>query len=499
MTAPPVDTAATGGGVAYRWRWAALMVILAAEVMDLLDALITNIAAPTIRADIGGSASTMQWLGACYTLSMAVGLITGGRLGDIYGKKRMFLLGAVGFAAGSLLCAVAWSPGILIAARVVQGVFGAVMLPQGLGLIKQMFPPKEMGAAFGLFGPVMGLSSVGGPVLAGWLIDADFFGTGWRMIFIINLPLALLAVLAGWRVLPETRTATPPRLDLVGMALVTAAGLLVIYPLVQGREQDWPAWMFVMIAASAVLFVLFGRYEVAKQRAGGDPLVVPALFRKRGFSGGLVTGLVFFSGIAGFSLVFSLYVQIGLGYSPLDAGLAGLPWSIGTVIGFGIAVGLVRRLGRLLVHIGTAIMAGGVVGLLVTLEPAEGVSGGVTLWTLAPALIVTGVGMGMVMSPFFDIVLAGVEPEETGSASGALTAVQQLGGAFGVALLGTVFFGVGPAAGAGLGAGWGAGLGAGFGEAMRVTLWVVAGMLALAFVVAFLLPPRAREEDGGRR
>ncbi|MEV5412654.1 MFS transporter [Thermopolyspora sp. NPDC052614] len=487
MTAPLADAAA-GDVVAYRWRWPALLVLLAAEVMDLLDALITNIAAPTIRADIGGGETTIQWLGACYTLSMAVGLITGGRLGDIYGKKRMFLIGAVGFGTGSLLCAVAWSPGVLIAARVVQGLFGAVMLPQGLGMIKEMFPPKEMGAAFGLFGPIMGLSSVGGPVLAGWLIDADFFGTGWRMIFIINLPLTLLAVLAGWRVLPEVRTATPPRLDLVGMALVTAAGLLVIYPLVQGREQDWPAWMFVMIAASVVLFALFGWYAVAKQRAGGDPLVVPALFRKRGFSGGLVTGLVFFSGIAGFSLVFSLYVQIGLGYGPLDAGLAALPWSIGTVLGFGVAAGLVGKLGRLLVHIGMTIMVGGVLGLLLTLELTDGMSGGASLWTLAPALIVTGLGMGMVMSPFFDIVLAGVEQQETGSASGALTAVQQLGGAFGVALLGTVFFGVGPAAHAAPAGG--------FGEAMRVTLWVVAGMFALAFVVAFLLPPRAREEDG---
>jgi EmrB/QacA subfamily drug resistance transporter len=561
LAAPSAGT--TSEAAPYRWRWAALFVILAAEVMDLLDALITNIAAPTIRADLGGSASTIQWLGAGYTLAMAVGLITGGRLGDIFGKKKMFLVGAVGFAAGSLLCALAQSPEVLIGARVLQGLFGAVMLPQGLGLIKEMFPPAEMGAAFGLFGPIMGLSSVGGPVLAGWLIDADFFGTGWRMIFLINLPLALLAVLGGLRFLPEVRSPHPLRLDLVGMGLVSAGALLVVYPLVQGRELDWPAWMFAMLAGSAVVFALFGWYEARKQRTGGDPLVVPGLFRKRGFTGGLVTGLVFFSGMAGFSLVFSLYTQIGLGYSPLKAGLAGIPWSIGMIVGFGAAQGI-QKLGRRLIHIGTVIMAGGVSGVVLTLNLA-GI--GVTPWQLAPTLIITGLGMGLIMSPFFDIVLAGVEPHETGSASGALTATQQLGSALGVAVLGTVFFGLlggnvtasagdaapklraelaavqvtgarqdalvadlrecshdrsvakdqaetpascarlegdaraaaTPANGAALqkvliDSGQAAAK-QGFSDAMKITIWVVVGMLALTFFVAFLMPIRAREDE----
>jgi Sugar phosphate permease len=475
MTTPVADDAAATGAAAYRWRWIALFVLLIAEVMDLLDALITNIAGPSILSELGGGESTVQWLGACYTLALAAGLITGGRLGDIYGKKRMFLIGALGFGLGSLLCAMAWAPGVLLAARVVQGAFGAVMLPQGFGLIKSMFPPKEMAAAFGLFGPIMGLAVVGGPVLAGWLVDADFFGTGWRMIFIINLPAALLAVLAGLWALPEYRAERPPRLDIPGVLLVTAAGLLMIYPLVQGPEQDWPAWMFAMMAASVVLFAVFGRYEVAKRRAGGDPLVVPELFRKRGFSGGLVTGLVFFSVIAGLSLVLSLYLQIGLHFTPLDAGLAFLPWSIGNFIGAGVAAGLVAKLGRNLLHIGLTLMALGVGVLLVTLgSVAE-----VTTWALTPGLVVAGVGMGLIMSPFFDIVLAGVEEEETGSASGALTAVQQLGGAFGVALLGTVFLNVET----------------GFGDAIRTTLWVVLGMLAVTFAVAFVLPRRAREES----
>ncbi|GII76504.1 putative actinorhodin transporter [Sphaerisporangium rufum] len=433
-----VQPAPPGAAPPYRWRWAALFVILAAEVMDLLDATVTNIAGPTIRGDLGGSAAVIQWLGAAYTLAMAVGLITGGRLGDIFGRKRMFLLGAAGFTAGSLLCAVAQEPWQLVAARVVQGLFGAVMLPQGLGMIKEMFPPEEMQKAFGLFGPVMGLSSVGGPTLAGWLVEADLLGTGWRMIFLINLPLGLAAVLLGLRFLPESRSPRPPRLDIPGAILVSAAGLLLVFPLVQGREYDWPLWSFLMIGASVLVFVLFGRYEARRGRAGGDPLVVPGLFRKRAFTGGLVLGLVFFAAMIGFVLSLNLHTQMGLGYSTLKAGVSMIPWSLGMVIGFGIAQPL-QKFGRGLLQGGTVVMALGVLALVVTLNMA---GTGLTPWQLAPALALTGIGMGAMMAPFFDIVLAGVEDHETGSASGSLTAVQQLGGAFGVALLGTVFFGM---------------------------------------------------------
>ncbi|MFG2020416.1 MFS transporter [Actinomadura geliboluensis] len=438
MTQTLTPTAKGTAEAGYRWRWVALFVILAGEVMDMLDALITNIAAPTIRAELGGSAATIQWLAAGYTLAMAVGLITGGRLGDLYGRKRMFLLGAAGFTVGSLLCGVAVSPGMLVGARVVQGLFGAMMLPQGIGMIKQMFSAKEMGAAFGLFGPVMGLSSVGGPVLAGWLIDADFFGTGWRMIFLINLPLGIAAVLAGLKFLPEGRAEHASRLDLPGALLASVAAGLLVYPIVQGREHDWPLWTFLMMGASLLVWGLFAWYESRKQRGGGDPLIVPSLFRKRGFTGGLVVGLVFFSGMAGLGLVLALFFQMGLGYSPLKAGLAQIPWSAGIIIGFGVAQA-VQRFGRTVIHAGTVIMAGGIAATYATLQVA-GID--VTPWQLVPALTVTGLGMGMLMAPFFDTVLAGVEPEETGSAGGTLTAVQQLGSALGAAVLGTVFFGL---------------------------------------------------------
>ncbi|MEV0583297.1 MFS transporter [Nonomuraea sp. NPDC050310] len=460
---------------AYRWRWTALFVILAAEVMDLLDALITQIAGPSIQADLGGTEGMLQWLVAGYTLAMAVGLITGGRLGDLYGRKRMFIVGAAGFTVASLLCGVAVSPEMLIGARVLQGLFGAVMLPQGLGLIKAMFPPQEMGKAFSAFGPVMTISSVGGPVLAGWLVSADLFGTGWRMIFLINLPVGLLAVLAAIKYLPEHRSTDATRLDLVGMLLVSLAAFLLIFPLIQGQEQDWPAWTWVSMAGSIVMFWVFGRYEARKK---GDPLVTPSLFRKRAFTGGLVAGLAFFTGMIGLGLVFMLYMQQGLGYSPLKAGLTSLPQALGGVAGFGIAMALQARLGRTLLQLGTGVMTVGAVILGVTVHLA-GLEAGP--WQLAPGLALVGIGMGITMAPFFDIILAGVEDHESGSASGTLTAVQQLGSALGAAILLTLLFNL-------LKSGWD------FAGAFQVVIGVEIGLLGLTFLLSFLLPRHARPE-----
>ena len=475
------------GEPAFRWRRIALFVILAAEVMDLLDALVTTIAGPRIRADLGGSDSLIQWLGAGYTLAMAIGLVTGARLGDIYGRKRMFIIGAGGFVASSLLCAFAQSPDMLIASRVAQGLLGAIMLPQGLGMIKEMFPPKELAGAFGTFGPIMGLSAVGGPILAGWLVTANYFDSGWRMIFFINVPLGLAAVLAGWKFLPNTRGNHASKLDLPGVAIMSLAAFLIIYPLVEGRDLGWPAWTFVCMAASIALFGFFGWYTKRVQAAGGEPLVTPSLFRKRAFTGGLIAGAAFFSGMIGFSLVFSLYLQIGLGYSPLKTGLAGVPQAAGMVIGFIVAsAGLSEKLGRRLLHVGLVVMAAGVALFAVILHAAG--TAGVTPWHLSPALAITGIGMGLLMAPFFDLILAGVEPHETGSASGSLNAVQQLGSALGIAVLGTVFFHI-------LKVGPNGPVPSTVEHGMQWTLWILVGQLVITGLAAFLLPKRARAEE----
>ncbi|MEV0715158.1 MFS transporter [Asanoa sp. NPDC050611] len=473
-TAPVV---ATADPPAYRWRWVALFAILTAEVMDLLDALVTTIAGPTIRADLGAPESTIQWLAAGYTLAMAVGLVTGGRLGDLFGRRRMFLVGTAGFVAASLLCALAQGEGTLVTARVLQGLFGAVLLPQGLGLIKEMFPPHQVGAAFGLFGPVMGLSAVGGPILAGWLVSADLFGLGWRMIFLINLPIGLLGLVLGARFMPRSRDASAPRLDVAGVGLVSAAMFLLVYPIVQGRELGWPAWTFASMVVALVVFGVFGWWEARRQRRGFDPLVVPTLFRKRAFTGGLVAGTAFFAGLLGFSLVLTLYLQLGLGYSPLKTGLTGVPQAVGVVVGFGLSAagGLARRHGRLVLQAGVAVMALAALGLLATIHGTSTV----TPWRLAPVLAAFGIGMGLAMAPFFDIILAGVEPRESGSASGALNAAQQFAGALGVAALGTLFFNRAAS---------------GITGAIESVLYAVAGLLVLTCALSFLLPRTARPE-----
>ncbi|MFD0276431.1 MFS transporter [Kitasatospora sp. NPDC127111] len=478
---PATRTAAEPEPAGYRLRWAALAVILAAEVMDLLDTTIVGVASPAIQRDFGGTEAQIQWISAAYTLAFAVLLITGGRLGDLFGRKRLFVTGAAGFTVASVLCAASTGAGTLIAARTVQGLFAALLIPQGLGLIKAMFPPKEVGAAFGLFGPVLGLSSVLGPTLGGYLTDADWFGTGWRMVFLINLPLGLLAVFAAVKILPANRTtrgAEAGRLDPVGVLLLSAAVLLLVYPLVQGRELGWPLWTYLAMAASLPVLRIFALHQRRVLRRGGTPLIEPSLFAKRAFTSALATGLVFFAALSGLMLTFTLYLQLGLGWTPLHSGLSMIPLSLGIVAGAILSGGFLGpRYGRRVLHAGMAVATAGTLALRASVEHW---AGGLTSWELIPGLALTGFGLGLIMAPFFDIALAGVEESETGSASGVLNAQQQLGGSIGVALLGTAFFGWAGSDGFRHAAGW--------------TFGLTAVLLALAFGVAFLLPRRARPE-----
>ena len=467
---------------AYRWRWVGLLAVLAASLMNLLDATVVNIAAPTIRRDLGGSYADLQWLTAGYTLAMALGLLTGGRLGDMFGRKRMLLLGAAGFTLASLACALAPSEGALIVARIAQGLIGAFMVPQGFGLIRDMFPPQDVGKAFGVFGPAIGIATILGPVVAGVLIRLD----GWRLIFLINVPLGLAAIALGTRFL----LAVPPavrdiRLDLTGTLLAGAAMFLLVYPLVQGRQLGWPRWLIALAACSVPVFWVFAWHQRRRRRHGKTPLVELRIFAKRSYSSGVVFVLVFFAAVVGISLTLGLLLQIGLGYSPGRASLVSATWAAGAFLGTGASAGLAPKLGRAVLHAGLAVMAGGLAGVYLVLSHTHTALSG---WALAGPLLAFGAGMGMIFLPLYDIIIADVEDDEVGSAAGVLEAVQQLGGSLGVAVLGTIFFSVmGSAAAAHRAHSL---------HAAQVTALAALAATGLAFGIGFLLPRRPRSLTG---
>ncbi|MBV2357826.1 DHA2 family efflux MFS transporter permease subunit [Streptomyces sp. J2-1] len=406
-----------------------------ADLMDLIDSSIANLAGPSIRADLGGGEVTVQWVLSAYTAAFALGLVTSGRLGDLLGRRRLFLLGMTGFTLASLACGLAPGPLFLIVARTLQGLCGSVMIPQGLALVKVVFPPQHLRRALTPVGPLMGLTMVAGPILAGWLLHLNLFGGQWRPIFLINVPFGLAALLLGLRVLPrhggEDRTA---RLDLPGVALLTAASALLVVPLIQGRELGWPDWTYAMMSASVVLLALF----VVAQRRSAHPVITPSLFRKRGFVVGLVIVAGFYASLSAFVLVVNLLLQQGLHWTPLRTGLTLIPWALGTAVAVLLAGAfLAEKLGRATLRLGLSLT---VLGLLALWWSVAHWGTGVTVWTLAPALLVTGFGSGLVFVPLVDFIIGDATPEEVGTGAGLLNAVQQFAGAIGVAALGTLFF-----------------------------------------------------------
>ncbi len=464
----------------YRLRWAALVTLLTAEAMNLLDSTIVQVAAPVIHRDLGGPDSDIQWFGAAYTLPFAVLLITGGRLGDITGRRRVFRIGVAGFVLASLYCALSGSAGTLIAARAVQGAAAAFVIPQTFGLIRAMFEGGELSKALGSIGPVMGLAAVGGPVLGGVLTHADLFGSSWRAVFLVNVPLGVAVLLAA-PLLREDRAERRPRLDPAGTALVVLGIGLVVYPLIEGDTAGWPAWTWVALAVGVAVLVLFGFH----QRRSAGPLVEPGLFRDRGFPAALATSVLFFSVMIGLMLVVVLELQLGAHSGVLAAGLTLLPWSCGLAVSSWVAGAyLIPRYGVRVMFAGLAVLLTGTLAAVRVYATSTGYP-----WPLLPALAVGGLGVGLFTTPFFTSALRRVSPRETGSAAGLLNAVQQLGGTLGVAVLGTVFFRAGTAS-----------------AGARDALWVAAGLIVATAITATFMASdvaygdhhvRGGEEHGG--
>ncbi len=419
-------------------RWLALASVMTGLFMVLLDVSIVNVAIPAIRSNLNANNADIQFVVAGYGLAYAVLLITGGRLGDIFGRKKLFLIGMSGFVIASALCGLAQSAIMLDLSRVLQGGMAAMMYPQVLSVIQVTFPPQERARVFGFVGAVIGIATITGPLVGGLIIRNDITGGSWRWIFLVNLPIGIAALVAATRLITESRAPNATRLDLGGFALSTVGILLLVYPLVEGQVAGWPAWTFICMGLSPFALLAFILYERSLPSTR-FPLVQLSLFRIRSFSVGVAISAVFIAGIPAFFFTFSLMLQVGLGFSALNAGLTTIPWSLASAVSSALSTRVAPRLGKYTIGIGSALLVIGILGIMLTIHI---VGTKLTGWDLIPSFLVSGLGLGTVIAPLLNIILAGVPGKDAGSASGVLTTFQQLGGAIGVAVVGVVFFGL---------------------------------------------------------
>lgn len=466
-------------------RTVATSILMFAAFMDLIDVTIVNVALPAIRSDLDATPAHLEWILGGYTLAFAVLLITGGRLGDIYGRQRIFIVGVAGFTIASLAACLSGSGEVLVAARVTQGGFAAMMVPQLLSTIQVLYAPKERAAVFGIVGAVSGTAAVIGPLLGGWLITSDAFGIGWRSIFCINVPVGIALVVLATRYVPNTRSERAVRLDLPGVVLATMGVFLLIYPLIEGRERGWPTWIWTMFAASAVVGAIFVANERRTEARTRSSLLPMHLFANRGFSAGIVTQAAFQGSMAGFVLTLVIYVQSGLGFSAMHAGLVLLPFSLGAFVGVAISAPLGIRLGKVVPFVGALCQAVGIWWLArVVAVRGEGFSG----WDGTPPLLLAGIGLGLLVVPLIDIALSTIPTDDAGAASGTYSTFQQLGAALGIAIIGVVFFdAVGDRFTLGA-------LQEGLGQSAR---WAIGGYLLCA-ASTLLLPGRAAVREHAR-
>ena len=418
-------------------RWLAVAAIMLAAALDMIDTTIVNVALPSIHQKLHADAASLQWTVAGYTLAFALFLITAGRLGDLLGRKKLLIIGIAGFTAASLACGLAQSPGVLVGSRVVQGLAAALLMTQALSIFQVAFAPHERAGVFALFGALTGLGAVLGPLVGGVLMNANLFNLDWRAIFLVNVPVGTLALLGALLWVRESRSTAMVRLDVVGVVLITAALLAVMYPLIKGQELGWPRWTYISMICSIPLLLIFIGYERWKDRRDGSSLVQLSLFKERRFVAGLLVLLTFFGAMAGFFFPFTFYLQAGMGYTPLHAGLTVVPFSLAAMVTSGMSTQLVGKFGRSVLSVGMLLMAGGIAILIFEINRHHT---SVSTWELTPGLAVAGLGLGLVIAPVVDVILAGVPQEHAGSGSGLLNTADQLGAAAAVAAIGALFF-----------------------------------------------------------
>lgn len=421
-----------------RARTWAMVVLIAANFMDLMDTTVVNVALPTIQTHLTASSGQLQWVVGAYTLGLAAALVTGGRLGDIAGIQRIFIIGISGFTLASLAAATAGAPEWLITARALQGLCAGLMVPQVLAGVQTLYPPSERAPVYALVGLITGSASVVGPLLSGWMISGGAFGLGWRAIFLINVPIGVVLAVIASRTVPDTRSASPPRLDLPGVALLTSGVVCIAIPLIDGRQAGWPWWSWTLLALSPVLLSAFLAWQRASEHAGRTPLIPVHLFRNRAYAAGSVVNFAFQAGLVGIFLVLTLYVQQALGYSPMRSGLVWLGFTVGILAGSIVSGTVANRIGSPLMAVGAVLAAGTVLAVSAMSHPAAGPA--LQWWQFSSVLAIGGIGMGLLIVPLFEASLATVPVDDAGSASGALSTVQQIGGTLGVAIIGAIFY-----------------------------------------------------------
>jgi EmrB/QacA subfamily drug resistance transporter len=423
---------ATGSGQPAAPSWGPLLVVLTGTFMVMLDFFIVNVALPSIQAGLHAGAAAIQLVVASYGLTLAVGMISGGRLGDLYGRRRLFALGLALFTLTSAACGLAPGTGFLVAGRAVQGVAAALMTPQVLAILGTVYTGARRDRAFAAYGLAMGFAGVLGQLLGGIIITANVAGSGWRGIFLINVPVGLAALLVTGRVIPESRGSTSG-LDLGGTVLVTVGLTAVVLPLIEGQQYGWPAWSWASLAAAPALLALFAAHQRRRSALGRTPLVDPSLLRIRAFAVGSATSLTFYLVPASFFFVLALYLQDGRGMSPLLSGTVFGAVGVGFFAALLTAGPMAQRLGRQVLALGALVVAAGCLLFAAADHAASWVP-------LLPGLAVTGFGIGMVLVPLSSLVLRDVSPQHAGSAAGVLSTAQQVGGALGIAVVGVVFY-----------------------------------------------------------
>jgi MFS family permease len=413
-----------------------LATVLVGILLPVMDFFIVNVALPSMGRTLHAAASTLELVVAGYGVGFALLLVIGGRLGDAFGRRRLFLAGMAGFTVTSLACGLAPNAAALVACRVAQGATAAMMLPQVLATIHATTTGERHARALGRYAATAGIGSVVGQLVGGVLVSADIAGTSWRPIFLVNVPIGLVALVVAARTVPETRSTAPAPVDGPGTALLGVALLALLVPLTEGRALGWPAWAWALLAVFPIAAAAFLTAERRLERAGGTPLVPPSVIRFRSMRRGLLVLVPFFASFSGFLFVYAITLQQGLGDSALRSGLGLAPLAAAFLFASLGTASLVARYGRAVITAGATLVGAGILGVVLTtlatwphLSPL----------TLAPAMVVYGVGQGLVASPLFGVILSDVPPAASGIGSGVLTTTQQVSIALGVASLGSVY------------------------------------------------------------